>query len=302
MTTQLAIGRSEAAGASVKTTRRRGRFWGLSRRMPALLGLGILACVISVAVAAPLIARHSPYTQDLDGRLRPPVWAGGTFAHPFGTDQLGRDVLSRLLFGARVSLIVGVMAVLVAGVMGVAAGIISGFYGGLIDEVLMRLVDLRLSLPFILLVIAVIAVFGPSLFNVIVILGLTGWVPYARIIRAEVLLIREREFVMAARVVGATDSRLMFRHILPNTVASSIVIASLELANMIVLESFLSFLGLGVQPPTPSWGNMLGEGRDYLMSHWWLATFPGLSISITAVSVTLVGDWLRDALDPKLQL
>lgn len=166
----------------------------------------------------------------------------------------------------------------------------------------MRLVDLRLALPFILLVIALIAVLGPSLFNVIAILGLTGWVPYARIVRAEALSIREREFAMAARVVGATDSRLMFRHILPNTVASSIVIASLELANMIVLESFLSFLGLGVQPPTPSWGNMLGEGRDYLMTHWWLATFPGLSISITAVSVNLVGDWLRDVLDPKLQL
>ena len=183
---------------------------------------------------------------------------------------------------------------------GVMVGVAAGFNGGLIDEVLMRFTDLMLALPFTLLIIAVIAVFGPSLVNVIIILGLTGWVPYARVVRAEVLAIREREFVAAARAVGASNLRVMFQHILPNTFASAVVIGSVELANMILLESSLSFLGLGVQPPTPSWGNMLGETRNYLMSDWWLATFPGIAIAITAVSINLAGDWLRDVLDPHL--
>jgi len=220
--------------------------------------------------------------------------------HILGTDQLGRDILSRLMYAARISLLVAATAVLVSGAIGVVAGLLAGFYGGLTDETIMRLTDLRLALPLILLLIAVIAVLGPSLVNVIVLLGVTGFAPYARIIRVEVLAVREREFVMAARAIGVTDGRVMFRHILPNTIASSIVIGALEFANMIVLESSLSFLGLGVQPPTPSWGNMLGEGRDFLLSHWWLATFPGIAISVTAVSIALIGDWLRDVLDPRL--
>ena len=253
-----------------------------------------------MAIGAPLIAPHDPFAQNLDGRLAPPTWAGGARAHLLGTDQLGRDELSRLIFGARISLLVGITAVFVAGVTGVMVGVVAGFNGGLTDEVLMRFTDLMLALPFTLLIIAVVAVFGPSLVNVIIILGLTGWVPYARVVRAEVLSIREREFVAAARAVGASRLRVMLQHILPNTIASAIVIASVELANMILLESSLSFLGLGVQPPTPSWGNMLGETRNYLMSDWWLATFPGIAIAITAVSINLVGDWLRDVLDPHL--
>jgi len=261
----------------------------------------VLATVVFVAIAAPLIAPYDPYEQHLEARLGSPMWAGGSFAHPFGTDQLGRDVLSRLMYGARVSIAIGVMAVLVSGVLGVAAGVTAGFYGGIVDELLMRLADLRLALPFVLLVISVIAVFGPSLTNLIVILGLTGWVPYAKIVRAEALSMREREFIVAARAVGARNTRLMFKHILPNTVAAAIVIGSLELANIIVVEASLSFLGLGVQAPTPSWGNMLGEARDYLMSNFWLATLPGIAISITAISVNLIGDWLRDVLDPRIQ-
>jgi peptide/nickel transport system permease protein len=205
------------------------------------------------------------------------------------------------MYGARVSIAIGVMAVLVSGVLGVTAGVVAGYYGGLVDELLMRLADLRLALPFVLLVISVIAVFGPSFTNLIVILGLTGWVPYAKIVRAETLSMREREFIVAARAVGAGNNRIMFRHILPNTVAAAIVIGSLELANIIVIEASLSFLGLGVQPPTPSWGNMLGEARDYLMSNFWLATLPGIAISLTAISVNLIGDWLRDVLDPRIQ-
>jgi peptide/nickel transport system permease protein len=261
----------------------------------------VLATMVFVAIAAPLIAPYDPYEQHLEGRLGPPIWAGGSLTHPLGTDQLGRDVLTRLMYGARVSIAIGVMAVLVSGVLGVAAGVTAGFYGGIVDELIMRLADLRLALPFVLLVISVIAVFGPSFTNLIVILGLTGWVPYAKIVRAEALSMREREFIVAARAVGATNARLMFRHILPNTVAAAIVIGSLELANIIVVEASLSFLGLGVQAPTPSWGNMLGEARDYLMSNFWLATLPGIAISITAISVNLIGDWLRDVLDPRIQ-
>ena len=284
------------------TSRRLGRrHWRkLINRAPALVGLAMLASVVCTAIGAPLIAPHDPFAQNLSGRLAPPAWAGGAYGNPLGTDQLGRDELSRLIFGARISLLVGITAVFVAGGTGLMVGVAAGFNGGLTDEVLMRFTDLMLALPFTLLIIAVIAVFGPSLVNVIIILGLTGWVPYARVVRAEVLAIREREFVAAARAVGASNLRVMFQHILPNTFASAVVIGSVELANMILLESSLSFLGLGVQPPTPSWGNMLGETRNYLISDWWLATFPGIAIAITAVSINLAGDWLRDALDPHL--
>jgi peptide/nickel transport system permease protein len=284
------------------TPRRLGRrHWRkLVHRVPAFAGLVMLASVVCTAIGAPLIAPHDPFAQDLGRRLAPPAWAGGAYGNPLGTDQLGRDELSRLIFGARISLLVGITAVFVAGATGVMVGVAAGFNGGLIDEVLMRFTDLMLALPFTLLIIAVIAVFGPSLVNVIIILGLTGWVPYARVVRAEVLTVREREFVAAARAVGASTLRVMRQHIVPNTMASAIVIGSVELANMILLESSLSFLGLGVQPPTPSWGNMLGETRNYLMSDWWLATFPGIAIAITAVSINLAGDWLRDALDPHL--
>jgi peptide/nickel transport system permease protein len=283
------------------TPSRRRRPWSI-HRLPGLCGLVVLSAVVIVAIGAPVISPHNPYTQDLDRRLLPPVWADGTFAHVLGTDQLGRDLLSRLMFGAQVSLAVAVASVLIAGVIGVLAGVVSGFYGGLVDEVLMRLADLRLALPFILLIIAVIAVFGPGLYKIVIILGLTGWVLYARVVRAEVLSLKERDFIAAARGLGASDSWLMLRHILPNTIASAVVLGSLELAQMVVAESALSFLGLGVQLPTPSWGNMLGESRDYILSNWWLATFPGMAIALTAVSANLVGDWLRDLLDPRLQL
>jgi peptide/nickel transport system permease protein len=284
-----------------KTRRRYRRLLDLLGHPIVIASLLLLATVTIVAIFAPVIAPYDPFDQRLDARLAPPLWAGGSLAHPLGTDQLGRDVLSRLMYGARISLAIGIMAVLVSGVIGVAVGVVSGFYGGWIDEALMRLADLRLALPFILLVISVIAVYGPSFTNLIVILGVTGWVPYAKVVRAETLSIREREFILAARAVGAGNGRLMFRHVVPNTVASAIVIGSLELANIIVLEASLSFLGLGVQPPTPSWGNMLGESRDYLMSNFWLATLPGIAISITAISVNLIGDWLRDVLDPRIQ-
>lgn len=262
----------------------------------------IIILVVASALLAPVLAPHDPLSQSLAFRLLPPIWDGGDWAHPFGTDQLGRDVLSRLIYSGRVSLAIGIMAVLFSGILGVTAGIVAGYRGGWVDEALMRLADLRLALPLVLLVISVIAVFGPSFWNIIIVLGLTGWVPYAKVVRAEVLSLREREFIISARTVGAADGRIMLRHVLPNTIASSIVIGSLEFANVIVFEASLSFLGLGVQPPTPSWGNMLGEARDYLLTSFWLATIPGIAISATAISVNLIGDWLRDVLDPHLRV
>jgi peptide/nickel transport system permease protein len=269
--------------------------------VPALVAFTFLGVMVCAAIAAPLLPLLDPLAQSLDARLAPPVWAGGSPVHPLGTDQFGRDVLSRLVFGARISLLIGVTAVLIAGVLGTTAGVLAGFYGGLTDEILMRLGDVQLALPFILLVIVAVLVFGPSLTDIIVILGLTGWVPYARVVRGSVLSLREREFVVAARAVGAAEGRVLTRHILPFAVTSATVIGSLELANVILAESGLSFLGLGVQPPTPSWGNMLGESRNYLMSHFWLATLPGLAIAMTAVSINIGGDWLADILDPSLE-
>ena len=280
---------------------RRSRYWSLFHRPWVLSAASILALLVIVALLGPLFMQD-PFTQSLENRLKPPAFAGGDTSHLLGTDQLGRDVLSRLVQGARVSLMVGVIAVAVSGVLGVLLGLFAGFYRGLADEVIMRIVDLRLALPFILLVIAIIAVFGPSLTNLILVLALTGWAGYARVVRAEVLSVREREFVLAARSMGASDWRLMTRHILPNTVSAAVVIASLELAQMVITESALSFLGLGIQPPVPSWGNMLGEGREYLLTSWWLATFPGVAIAMTAVSINIVGDWLRDVLNSRVRL
>lgn len=261
----------------------------------------LVVLVFSAAIAAPLLGLADPLEQDLVSRLIPPVWdPAGSWAHPFGTDQLGRDILSRVVWGGRVSLIVGVSAVLISGVLGVLAGTTAGYFGGRLDNILMRIADGQLAIPFILLVIAVIAVVGPGIEKVVPVLGVTGWVIYARVARSEALSIREREYVQAARALGATDLLILVRHVLPNLMGSIVVVASIEIANVILIESSLGFLGLGVQPPTPSWGNMLGEGRDYLITSWWLATLPGLVLAITALSINILGDFLRDVLDPHL--
>ncbi len=272
----------------------------LLRDRAAVASLLVLATVVILAIAAPLIPAADPLEQDLVGRLVPPAWdADGSRDHLLGTDHLGRDLLSRVIWGARVSLVVGVSAVLISGLLGVSAGVVAGYFGGQVDNVLMRLADGQLAIPFILLVIAVISVVGPGIQKVIPVLGVTGWVIYARVARSEVLTIREREFVQAARALGAPASRIVLRHVTPNILGSVAVVASIEVANVILLESALGFLGLGVQPPTPSWGNMLGEGRDYLATSWWLATMPGLALAITALAINVLGDFLRDVLDPR---
>ena len=291
----LASAPAEAASAARGGRARR-------TRTLAFAGLGFVLLVALVAAAAPLIAPHDPVRQSLRARLAAPTLAGADGkAHPLGTDHLGRDVLSRVIFGARVSLIVGFAAVVVGGVVGAALGLLAGFRRGWTDTVIMTLADAQLAFPFILLAIGIIAVLGPSFPTLILVVGLSGWVAYARIIRAQVLTLRSREFVDAIHGLGGSVTRIVARHILPNVVSSLVVIATLELARAIVLEATLSFLGLGIQPPTPSWGGMVYEGREYLDSAWWISTAPGLILMTTSLVVSRTGDWLRDLLDPTLR-
>jgi len=276
------------------------------RRRPsfrAVFGLTVLVLMTGSALLAPRIAPWDPARQMLMKRLRPPMWqARGLREHPLGTDHLGRDILSRIVYGGRISLGVGVTAVSVSAVIGVTLGLLAGFFGGRVDALIMRVVDVFLAIPYILLAMGVMFALGPSLLNVILVMGATRWVQFARIVRADVLSIREREFVAGARARGNRGARLLLRHVLPNALTPIIVVATLELAFMIIYESALSFLGLGVQPPTSTWGWMLSDGRNYLATAWWLATFPGLAIMLTVLAVNLLGDWLRDTLDPRLRV
>jgi peptide/nickel transport system permease protein len=288
----LASARAERAPAS--RARR-------TRRL-AVGGAVFVALLIVAALAAPLIAPADPIRQSLRGRLAAPTFAGADGkAHLLGTDHLGRDVLSRVIFGARVSLLVGFAAVIVGGLIGASLGLLAGFRGGWTDSTIMTLADAQLAFPFILLAIGIIAVLGPSLPTLIVVIGLSGWVTYARVLRSQVLVLRSREFVDAIHALGGSVLRVIARHVLPNVLSTLVVIATLELARAIVLEATLSFLGLGVQPPTPSWGGMVQEGREYLDSAWWISTAPGIVLMLTSIVVSRTGDWLRDLLDPTLR-
>jgi peptide/nickel transport system permease protein len=269
----------------------------------AVFGISVLLLMGGAALAAPQIAPWDPGRQMLIKRLRPPAWqARGLREHPLGTDHLGRDILSRILYGGRISLGVGLSAVTLSCLIGVTLGLLAGFHGGRTDAFIMRVVDVFLAIPYILLAMGVVFALGPSLLNVILVMAVTRWVQFARIVRADVLSIREREFVSGARARGNRSMRLLLRHVLPNALTPIIVVATLELAFMIIYESALSFLGLGVQPPTPTWGWMLSDGRNYVATAWWLATFPGLAIMLTVLAVNLLGDWLRDTLDPRLKV
>jgi len=273
----------------------------LARRRTALVGLVVVVLVAMTALAAPLLSPFDPVEQDIGNRLKPPGWRDQAgILHPLGTDHLGRDLLARVIYGAQPALMVGFAAVLLSGVLGMVTGLLSGYFGGLTDDILMRLGDIQLAFPFILLAIAVIGVLGPSLPIIIVVIGVSSWVIYARVVRGSVLSLREREFVQAAHALGLRDWRIVVRHILPNAFTPWLVVATLDMARVIVIESALSFLGLGVQPPTPTWGGMLADGRVYITTAWWLATFPGLAILITVLGINLFGDGLRDTLDPRL--
>jgi peptide/nickel transport system permease protein len=268
----------------------------------ALVGLVVVAASAVLAVLAPAVAPDDPVRNDLLERLTPPMWVeGGSGRHPLGTDTLGRDVVSRLLYGARVSLVVGFSAVVLAGALGVLLGLVAGYYGGRLDDLLMRVGDVQLAFPALVLAIAVLAVVGSGLGNVVLVLGVTGWVTYARIARAETLSLRHREFVESARALGARDAAILWRHVLPNVLPPLVVVATFSVARTIIAEASLSFLGLGIPPPAPSWGAMLDEGRNYLTTGWWLALFPGLAILGVVLGINVVGDWLRDALDPRVE-
>ncbi len=291
------------------TARQERREWlvflrRLAARRTALFGLVVVLIVAVTAVAAPLLSPFDPIEQDLgDLRLKAPGFRDGAGrVHPLGTDHLGRDLLARVIYGARPALLVGFAAVAISGMIGMAAGLVSGYFGGRLDDVLMRLADIQLAFPFILLAIAVIGVLGPSLQTIIIVIGVSSWVVYARIVRGAVLTLREREFVQAALALGGGDGRVLLRHILPNVFTPWLVVATLDMARVIVIESALSFLGLGVQPPTPTWGGMLADGRVYISTAWWLATFPGLAILVTVLGINLFGDGLRDTLDPRLKV
>jgi ABC-type dipeptide/oligopeptide/nickel transport system permease subunit len=278
------------------------RLWRKFLRNPVGVAGGVILLVVVVgAVFAESLAPHEPNKQRLIARFKPPFWAeGGSLSHPLGTDNVGRDIWSRIIHGSRISLTVGICAVGVSLLIGVALGLISGFWGGRVDSIIMALVDTMLAFPQLILAFAMVAVLGPGIGNIILVLGITGWERYARVVRAEVLALREREFVQAARAIGVSNLKIAFGHIMPNTLSSVIVMATLQTAQAILAEAALSFLGLGTGRTYPSWGQMISLGRDYISIAWWLSTFPGVAILLTVLAINLVGDRVRDVLDPRV--
>ena len=282
---------------------RQPSLFSLLRRSPiGLTGAAITTFVIVLALISPYIVPHNPIRGNLRERYKPPgfISANGT-TYLLGSDQLGRDIFSRILVGSRVSVLVGVVAVLIAGTIGVAYGLVSGFYSGRVDGIMMRFCDGLLSIPFIIRVVAISGVIGPGLLTLILILGLSGWVTYARVIRGEVLKAREYDYVMAAWSIGQSRLMVVLQHILPNVIASAIVLAALQVGITMLAESSLSFLGLGVKPPTVTWGILLADGKSVINSAWWMTTYPGIAITITVLGVVFLGDWLRDSLDPNIR-
>lgn len=288
----------------IQPRRRRARLVrSLLKSKLALIGLVMIFLVSATALAAPLLAPADPALVAVAERLHPPMWQeGGSPVHILGTDSLGRDILSRMMYGARVSLLVGCVSVFLAGLIGVSLGLVAGYIGGWPDTVVMRIADIQMAFPFILLAITLMAVLGSSLGNIIFTLAITGWVQYARMVRGQVLSLREKEFVDAARCVGVPRFRIMWRHILPNTISPIIVLASFGVSAAIIAEAGLSFLGLGVPLSVPSWGAMLSQSRAVQSKAWWPAVFPGLAITATVFGINVVGDWLRDVLDPHLRI
>jgi ABC-type dipeptide/oligopeptide/nickel transport system permease subunit len=282
----------------------RQRLQGLSRELwrdkAGLLGVSLIAALVFMALAAPLLAPYDPAAQDLRARLKPPVWSTrGSWNHLLGTDHLGRDVLSRVIYGSRVSLLVGTAVVLIAGTFGVVMGLFAGYRGGRTDSYIMRWIDTQVAFPGLLLALIILAVIGPSMATVIIVLSINGWMVYGRMTRSAVLSVRQTAYVEAAEIIGCNSRRVIFRHILPNLTSPLLTLAILEFARIVLAEAALSFLGLGIQPPATSWGLDVATGRDYMFRAWWLVTMPGIAISLTVLAVNLVASWMRLISDPQ---
>jgi peptide/nickel transport system permease protein len=271
------------------------------RRLP-VVSIGIIGVFVLMALLAPLLSPADPYEQTLRLRFRPPVWEeSGSWAHPLGTDRLGRDMLSRIVWGSRISLAVGALAVLLASTVGAAVGLMAGYYGGRVDATLMRITDATLSFPTILLALILAVTVGPSFGNVVLAIAVILWARYARVIRGQVLTLMALDFITQARLAGASAWRIITRHLLPNTLNTLVVLVTLQVGYVIIVEASLSFLGAGIPPPTPAWGSMIAEGREFVTSAWWVSFLPGLAIMLVVLAFNLLGDWLRDTLDPKLR-
>ena len=281
------------------------RLWrgiAAARRYPLLSLAVLLFVLIMPAVFADFVAPHDPYKGNILERLQPPAWLeGGSWDHPLGTDKIGRDVLSRIIYGARITLTDAGVSIICGGIVGITLGLLAGYFGGWWDHVIMRLVDIKISIPSLMLALILAAALGPSFLTVIIVVALTLWTRYARLIRGETLRLRNQDFVSRAKVSGASTARIVTRHLLPNVVNTIIVLATLEVGVVIILEASLSFLGAGIPPPNPAWGLMVADGRALVINAWWVSFFPGLAILLTVLSMNLLGDWLRDKLDPKLR-
>jgi peptide/nickel transport system permease protein len=288
-----ALARPEADGAAPPVA----RGW----RLP-LVPLGIIALFLIVAIVAPLLGLPDPQEQSLRNRFKPPVWEeGGAWAHALGTDRLGRDLLSRIVWGSRISLAAGVLTVLLASAFGAAVGLSAGYYGGRVDAVLMRITDATMSFPVILLALILAVTMGPSFTNVVVAIAVILWARYARVIRGQVLTLMQLDFVAQARIAGAGAWRIITRHLLPNTLGTLLVLVTLQIGYVIIVEASLSFLGAGIPPPTPTWGNMVAEGLSFVERAWWISICPGVAMMVVVLAFNVVGDWIRDALDPRLR-
>ncbi|HEV8142009.1 MAG TPA: ABC transporter permease [Methylomirabilota bacterium] len=272
-----------------------------ARRWP-VVSVAIIAVFVLAAVLAPLLNLADPYEQSLRQKFRPPVWEErGSWAHPLGTDRLGRDMLARMVWGSRTSLAAGVLTVLLASVVGATIGLVAGYHGGRVDATLMRMTDATLSFPIILLALILAVTVGPSFVNVVIAIAVILWARYARVIRGQVLTLMELDFIAQARIAGAGATRIIWHHLLPNTLNTLVVLVTLQIGYVIIVEASLSFLGAGIPPPTPAWGSMIAEGRDFVTSAWWVSFLPGLAILLVVLAFNLLGDWLRDTLDPKLR-